>query len=854
MFYRGYVILLIANLLSAVHTDHEPPKQCTNLSSIQSKDGKFKIVAFVPVNNEYPDAMIHDGILRSEVLRFVVNDFNAKCGHEVIGYTVFDTCSSNEFDVTTEGLLKILIDDDGTRYHVLQNNSTLTNPRQCRCVASNKELSNVIGLISALSSKTAHINKLLSYHRLPLISFSSTSPALADSEAYPYLYRTIVPDTFQARFLRKFLLKLNWTYISVINSDDTYGRAGAEELTLNSMICTIVKKSLPIPANDTTLRPIMENIRKHTKSNVIVLWGHFDLVKTVLQAAVSYGVEKKTWIISEAAGRDKWFLYNKTKLKGNVLIVVPNGGHYEKFQNYFFNLTLKKSNHSIWLKTFFNRHGGNLNSETKLKAFKGYFSLKNAGFVYSAVTTYLRAFLHYVNETSHCDLLRDKALCTPQPIRDHKEFSNRYIKPIRFPDLFGEVFHFNKDGDAESGAFELYLARKDINQFQLIANWSSSREYVSLSNSFWNFDVSREKSKCSDDCAPGFKNIPSGQKELKQCCWKCVRCPEGTIKEHVGLGECTECPDEYSNNENNTECFPLLDAFIDHDDVRGLTIYIVSIIGVLSTFFVMTVFVIQRSSRIVRSADIIPSLIQLFIHFLISILPYLFFDEDTHKKCIVRTFGVGLLFTLIISITLSKVSHVSNLFTLRHRMNDRERMQMRTKQILIISIPVLLQIFFVIILFVVEPISVELLSRDVSMFKIHKNCDVNLHLTGQLVFLTVLQAVCCIKAFLARKLPDIYNETKYILFAMFTSLLVMLLSVPLIASYQTPQDKNFVLAVVIMIANLLILLILYSYKMYLIFYGMLVRRPIPSMATTPTTRTHNKRSRHISTITLDSVF
>ena len=92
-----------------------------------------------------------------------------------------------------------------------------------------------------------------------------------------------------------------------------------------------------------------------------------------------------------------------------------------------------------------------------------------------------------------------------------------------------------------------------------------------------------------------------------------------------------------------------------------------------------------------------------------------------------------------------------------------------------------------------------------------------LHLAGQLVLVVVLQLICCVQAFMARKLPNVFNETKYITFAMFSSVLVMVLTIPLYETYENQQDKNFVISVAILIANYLIFFILYLYKVVLIW-------------------------------------
>ena len=61
-----------------------------------------------------------------------------------------------------------------------------------------------------------YINKLLRGHHLPMISYASTSPQLSVKSDYPYFFRTVPSDIFQAMFVRSVLKEFQWTYVSII--------------------------------------------------------------------------------------------------------------------------------------------------------------------------------------------------------------------------------------------------------------------------------------------------------------------------------------------------------------------------------------------------------------------------------------------------------------------------------------------------------------------------------------------------------------------------------------------------------------------------------------------------------------
>ena len=58
-----------------------------------------------------------------------------------------------------------------------------------------------------------------------LISYISTSLSLSDKRYYPTFMRTIPSDTYQVQVIIDLILKFNWTYISIIASDNSYGRS-----------------------------------------------------------------------------------------------------------------------------------------------------------------------------------------------------------------------------------------------------------------------------------------------------------------------------------------------------------------------------------------------------------------------------------------------------------------------------------------------------------------------------------------------------------------------------------------------------------------------------------------------------
>lgn len=87
-----------------------------------------------------------------------------------------------------------------------------------------------------------------------------------------------------------------------------------------------------------------------------------------------------------------------------------------------------------------------------------------------------------------------------------------------------------------------------------------------------------------------------------------------------------------------------------------------------------------------------------------------------------------------------------------------------------------------------------------------------------LTLVLVISVICSIQSFLARKLPTNFNETYYIFLAMFTTTILLLLSIPLHASYNKDGRQMFVNSCIIYSANISLITIAYGYKICIILF------------------------------------
>nr|CAI5860294.1 unnamed protein product [Callosobruchus analis] len=83
-------------------------------------------------------------------------------------------------------------------------------------------------LNQSLHSVSLQVANLLGLFHIPQISPASTAKALSDRGRFKYFARTVPPDTFQSSALVDIVKSVNWSYVSTIYSEGSYGEYGIE--------------------------------------------------------------------------------------------------------------------------------------------------------------------------------------------------------------------------------------------------------------------------------------------------------------------------------------------------------------------------------------------------------------------------------------------------------------------------------------------------------------------------------------------------------------------------------------------------------------------------------------------------
>lgn len=83
-------------------------------------------------------------------------------------------------------------------------------------------------LVEHKRSKISFHHFTLSSNQIPQISYASTAPELSDDRRYDFFSRVVPPDSFQAQAMVDIIRALDWTYVSTVASEGSYGEKGVE--------------------------------------------------------------------------------------------------------------------------------------------------------------------------------------------------------------------------------------------------------------------------------------------------------------------------------------------------------------------------------------------------------------------------------------------------------------------------------------------------------------------------------------------------------------------------------------------------------------------------------------------------
>uniref|UniRef100_A0A8D2IR03 G-protein coupled receptors family 3 profile domain-containing protein n=1 Tax=Varanus komodoensis TaxID=61221 RepID=A0A8D2IR03_VARKO len=280
-------------------------------------------------------------------------------------------------------------------------------------------------------------------------------------------------------------------------------------------------------------------------------------------------------------------------------------------------------------------------------------------------------------------------------------------------------------------------------------------------------------SLCNDKCYPGFSK--KGKEGELFCCYDF---------------ECSLCPEDHYPNMDHILCLPKPVIFLSYEEPLGISLAASALSFSLTTVVVLHMFLKHRNTPVVKANNrnlTYTLLISLLLCFLCALL---FIGKPNRVTCLLRQNIFGIIFSMAVSCVLAKTITVVLAFMVTKpgsRMRRWVGKRLSTSVVLSCS---LIQGGLCIAWLATSPPfpHLDMLSKDNTiLFECNEGSVTMFYsVLGYMGFLAIASFIV---AFLARKLPDSFNEAKFITFSMVMFCSVWLSFVP---TYQSTAGKYVV--------------------------------------------------------------
>ncbi|XP_030042293.1 extracellular calcium-sensing receptor-like [Microcaecilia unicolor] len=739
-----------------------------------------------------------------QALRFAIEEVNASPGllpNVTLGFSMVNSCG-----MPTKGL-------EGTLWLLSGEGQIIPN---FQCSAAPPLVAVIGGASSYVSRPMAYLLGLYGY---PQISYFATIPLLSDRHLFPSFFRTIPSDEAQFKGLAHLLMHFDWTWVGILASAENYGQLGSQllkEEIIQAGGCVAFLEPITTTYSMDRVQHIVSVVKK-SQVKVIVVIAYVDYVSPVLEEASRQNVTGKVWVASEAWSISRTLADKNLQntLEGTIGFAIRKG-EIPGLREFLIGIHPSSSSKDIFIKEFWEKtfkcfwespniprvkgaKGGQTEASHSCTRFE---DLGDLNTTYTDVSKLRITYNIYnaVYAVSHA--LQDLHSCQPgtgpftqrscADIFHVKPWQSlHYLKRVHFKNTANEELFFDERGNPPPvyDILNWQVASNGQLEFVKIGSYEGQNLILNKSAIVWNGRRKEvPRSICSDSCPPGHQRVM--RQGEPPCCFDCTPCSPGEIANETDSHLCTLCPEEFWSNIRRNQCVPKPVDFLSYEEPLGMILTAVVIVLSFLLVGVLLIFVRNHETPIVKANHRELSYLLLLALLLSFLCTLMFIGRPLTSTCMVRQIAFSLIFTLCVSCVLAKTLMVVIAFNAtKPGNNSRKWVGSRLPNTVISFSMVLPVLIYIVWLYNTPPF----LERNINSQpgKITLECNEGSSLAFWCLFgyMGFLAGVSFLVAFLARKLPDSFNEAKYITFSMLIFGSVWASFVP---AYLSTKGKNMV--------------------------------------------------------------
>ncbi|XP_053375882.1 uncharacterized protein LOC123533311 isoform X2 [Mercenaria mercenaria] len=196
----------------------------------------------------------------------------------------------------------------------------------------------MLGLYVQMASGDAmKMHQMAQNRNLPLVSYTSTAPALSSTEMYPNFMRTIPPDGPLTKTIVEFIKQLGWQYVVVVHTDNSYGREAYRAIRpylAEAGIClTAAFPADPDDKSDETIDGLLNNVMATNTTGVIYLGNNLLIDAFLRRGEVVDDAGNLQWIVTDSVSLSDTF--PGQKYPRGLISVVPSGRKIIEFEDHW---------------------------------------------------------------------------------------------------------------------------------------------------------------------------------------------------------------------------------------------------------------------------------------------------------------------------------------------------------------------------------------------------------------------------------------------------------------------------------------------------------------------------------------